>query len=141
MGLSVSSSLSHTTKPKGQQTPNDCTLSILSCDVTFDRHSELITAHYSQSVCIHQSTVSAHTDTLQWQLMHTLDFAMPLYALSYVDMTGDGLNELLVLSLNGVHILQVRTFILLMLISHITLCVLFIARFGDGSCKGVGATF
>lgn len=42
-----------------------------------------------------------------WQLEGVRSFANPLYAMIYVDVTGDGLRELIVLTLRGVHVIQV----------------------------------
>lgn len=42
-----------------------------------------------------------------FRLLWQRDFSSPLLALAHVDLTGDGLRELAVVSLKGVHILQV----------------------------------
>ena len=45
---------------------------------------------------------------LKWQR----SFPDPIMNINYLDLTEDGLNELILLSLHGVHILQVRIQIL-----------------------------
>lgn len=42
-----------------------------------------------------------------FRLLWRRSFASPLLAMAHVDLTGDGLRELAVVSLKGVHILQV----------------------------------
>ena len=46
-----------------------------------------------------------------FHLLWQRDFSSPLLALAHVDLTGDGLRELAVVSLKGVHILQVAGFL------------------------------
>ena len=41
--------------------------------------------------------------------MYVRQFAHPLHKIMYCDITGDGLNELVVLSTAGLHLLQVYT--------------------------------
>lgn len=43
----------------------------------------------------------------QFQLQWTRSFKSPLLSIIYLDLTGDGLRELAVLTLKGLHILQV----------------------------------
>lgn len=44
----------------------------------------------------------------QFQLQWRRSFKSPLLSIIYLDLTGDGLRELAVLTLKGLHILQVR---------------------------------
>lgn len=44
----------------------------------------------------------------EFQLQWRRSFKSPLLSLIYLDLTGDGLRELAVLTLKGLHILQVR---------------------------------
>lgn len=44
-----------------------------------------------------------------WCLEELKKFAGPVLAMRYVDVVGDGVRELVVMSLKGVHILQVGT--------------------------------
>ena len=45
---------------------------------------------------------------VEFRLLWKRSFATPLFALEYTDLTNDGLRELVVASLSGLHILQVR---------------------------------
>lgn len=45
---------------------------------------------------------------VEFRLLWRRSFATPLFALEYTDLTSDGLRELVVASLSGLHILQVR---------------------------------
>ncbi len=42
-----------------------------------------------------------------WSLVNQIEFVEPVYCLRYLDCTGDGMNELVVVTLHGVHVLQV----------------------------------
>lgn len=42
-----------------------------------------------------------------WHLRGVRTIAHPVYAIRYMDVTGDGVNEMVVLSIKGVQILQV----------------------------------
>lgn len=42
-----------------------------------------------------------------WCLEEVKKFASPILGIKYVDIVGDGVKELVVMSLRGVHILQV----------------------------------
>lgn len=49
---------------------------------------------------------------LEASLCWTKSFSQPLYAIDYVDLTNDGVRELIVASSKGLHILQVRLIIM-----------------------------
>ena len=44
---------------------------------------------------------------VDFQLIWKRSFANPLFAIEYLDLTNDGLKELTVASLSGLHVLQV----------------------------------
>jgi hypothetical protein len=46
-------------------------------------------------------------EKLQATLCWTKSFAQPLYSIDYVDLTNDGVRELIVASSKGLHVLQV----------------------------------
>ena len=47
------------------------------------------------------------SNSIDFQLMWKRSFASPLFAIEYLDLTNDGLKELVVASLSGLHVLQV----------------------------------
>lgn len=44
----------------------------------------------------------------KWELRGQYKLSNPIHGLQYMDVSGDGVKELIVLTLTGVHILQVR---------------------------------
>lgn len=46
-------------------------------------------------------------ERLQAKLCWQKSFSQPLFAIDYVDLTDDGIRELIVTSLKGLHVLQV----------------------------------
>lgn len=47
------------------------------------------------------------TNNVDFELIWKRSFASPLFAIEYMDLTNDGLKELTVASLSGLHVLQV----------------------------------
>ena len=47
------------------------------------------------------------SNAIDFQLIWRRSFANPLFAIEYLDLTNDGLKELTVASLSGLHVLQV----------------------------------
>lgn len=47
------------------------------------------------------------SNVVDFQLIWKRSFANPLFAIEYLDLTNDGLKELTVASLSGLHVLQV----------------------------------
>uniref|UniRef100_A0A672P7X9 Kaptin (actin binding protein) n=1 Tax=Sinocyclocheilus grahami TaxID=75366 RepID=A0A672P7X9_SINGR len=85
----------------------DAVLCALVVDLDFDGQHELLLGTYGQDLLcykFHQPT-GAFEDKLQ--LLWRRSFKSPLLSLIYLDLDGDGLRELAVLTLKGLHILQV----------------------------------
>ena len=57
------------------------------------------------------STLQSAADRVDFQLAWRRSFAYPLFAIEYLDLTNDGLKEITVASLSGLHVLQVSDFI------------------------------
>ena len=69
--------------------------------------SEINATDNSQSSSRHSNSGLTDGDfNVLWQR----NFADPLLAVDGVDVTGDGLREIIVLSLKGLHVLQVRDY-------------------------------
>uniref|UniRef100_A0A2K6M4K8 Kaptin, actin binding protein n=1 Tax=Rhinopithecus bieti TaxID=61621 RepID=A0A2K6M4K8_RHIBE len=87
----------------------DSVLCGLVTDVDLDGRPEVLVATYGQELLCYkyqgpESGIpeAQHGFRLLWQR----GFSSPLLAMAHVDLTGDGLQELAVVSLKGVHILQ-----------------------------------
>lgn len=73
-------------------------------------HSCLFSFDLSQELLVYKLTSSSESDssldmTITWQR----SFSSPLFAIDYLDMTGDGVCEIVVACLSGLHILQVTS--------------------------------
>lgn len=49
-----------------------------------------------------------------WFLMSQRSFANPIHSILYLDVTGDGVKEFVILTLRGVHIMQVSSVLFLL---------------------------
>ncbi|XP_058530169.1 KICSTOR complex protein kaptin isoform X2 [Ochotona princeps] len=87
----------------------DSILCGLVTDVDLDGQPEVLVATYGQELLCykHQGPESGLPEAEQgFHLLWQRSFSSPLLAMAHVDLTGDGLRELAVVSLKGVHILQ-----------------------------------
>ncbi|GAB1291592.1 KICSTOR complex protein kaptin [Apodemus speciosus] len=83
----------------------DSVLCGLVTDVDLDGQPEVLVATYGQELLCYKYRAlpgAARGFRLLWRR----SFSSPLLAVAHVDLTGDGLRELAVVSLKGVHILQ-----------------------------------
>lgn len=85
------------------------------CDVDMDGYNEILLGTYGQELLVykHRSNWSAMEDvpdsngaTDTFTLIKQRSFASPLHSIKYIDVTGDGLKEIVILAMKGVHILQ-----------------------------------
>lgn len=79
----------------------DCILCCCIADINMDGQNEILLGTYNQEVLIY----SLVND--MWELTSRKLFDAPVHSISYMDITNDGLKELIVLTQRGVHILQV----------------------------------
>ncbi|XP_040833811.1 KICSTOR complex protein kaptin isoform X1 [Ochotona curzoniae] len=87
----------------------DSILCGLVTDVDLDGQPEVLVATYGQELLCykHRGPESGLPKAEQgFHLLWQRSFSSPLLAMAHVDLTGDGLRELAVVSLKGVHILQ-----------------------------------
>ncbi|XP_004644442.1 KICSTOR complex protein kaptin [Octodon degus] len=87
----------------------DSILCGLVTDVDLDGQPEVLVATYGQELLCYKyfSPESRHPEVERgFRLLWQRSFSSPLLAMAHVDLTGDGLQELAVVSLKGVHILQ-----------------------------------
>lgn len=79
----------------------DCATCGLISDIDMDGRNEILLGTYGQQLLVYK-----WKDDGTYKLFHQQMFPNPLLAMSYIDITGDGLKELLILSTKGLHIHQ-----------------------------------
>uniref|UniRef100_I3M8V4 Kaptin, actin binding protein n=1 Tax=Ictidomys tridecemlineatus TaxID=43179 RepID=I3M8V4_ICTTR len=87
----------------------DSVLCGLVTDVDLDGQPEVLVATYGQELLCYKyrgPELGLPGATPGFQLLWRRSFSSPLLAMAHVDLTGDGLQELAVVSLKGMHILQ-----------------------------------
>ncbi|XP_074163022.1 KICSTOR complex protein kaptin isoform X1 [Sminthopsis crassicaudata] len=92
----------------------DSVLCGLVTDVDLDGKPEILLGTYGQELLCYKSCEAGSlgpglpqaTADASFRLLWHRSFASPLLAMEHVDLTGDGLRELAVVSLKGLHILQ-----------------------------------
>lgn len=80
---------------------SDCILCCCIADINMDGQNEILLGTYNQEVLIYALVNDI------WELIVRKLFDAPVHSISYMDITNDGLKELIVLTQRGVHILQV----------------------------------
>lgn len=81
---------------------SDCILCSCIADINMDNQNEILLGTYGQEVLM----FSWNNNT--WELMQKKLFDAPVHSICYMDLTNDGMKELIVLTQRGVHILQVQ---------------------------------
>ncbi|XP_034182994.1 KICSTOR complex protein kaptin isoform X4 [Osmia lignaria lignaria] len=79
---------------------SDCILCSCTADINMDGRNEILLGTYGQEVlifCFINNT---------WELIIRKLFDAPVHSICYMDITNDGMKELIVLTQRGVHILQ-----------------------------------
>lgn len=84
----------------------DAVLCALVIDLDFDGQKELLLGTYGQELICYKFQPAGSGQDGQFQLQWRRSFKSPLLSIIYLDLTGDGLKELAVLTLKGLHILQ-----------------------------------
>ncbi|XP_012264489.1 KICSTOR complex protein kaptin-like [Athalia rosae] len=79
---------------------SDCVLCSCIADINMDGKNEILLGTYNQEVLVYTHV----NDT--WELTERRLFDAPVHSMAYLDLTGDGMKELIVLTLRGVHVLQ-----------------------------------
>ncbi|KAF0290993.1 KICSTOR complex protein kaptin [Amphibalanus amphitrite] len=70
------------------------------CDINMDGRNEIVLGTYGQELLVYS------TQGDEWMQIWRFSFSQPLLAVTYVDLIGDGINELVVLTNHGLHVLQ-----------------------------------
>lgn len=81
---------------------SDCILCSCIADINMDGQNEILLGTYGQEVLIFSFVNNT------WELVIRKLFDAPVHSISYMDVTNDGMKELIVLTQRGVHILQVE---------------------------------
>uniref|UniRef100_A0A8C9YF64 Kaptin (actin binding protein) n=1 Tax=Sander lucioperca TaxID=283035 RepID=A0A8C9YF64_SANLU len=84
----------------------DAVLCALVIDLDFDGQKEVLLGTYGQELLCYKFQPAGRGRDGQFQLQWRRSFKSPLLSIIYLDLTGDGLRELAVLTLKGLHILQ-----------------------------------
>ncbi|XP_076607098.1 KICSTOR complex protein kaptin [Chaetodon auriga] len=84
----------------------DAVLCALVIDLDFDGQREVLLGTYGQELLCYKFQLAGSGQDGQFQLQWKRSFKSPLLSIIYLDLTGDGLRELAVLTLKGLHILQ-----------------------------------
>lgn len=80
---------------------SDCILCSCIADINMDGQNEILLGTYGQEVLIFCFINNS------WELIIRKLFDAPVHSICYMDITNDGMKELIVLTQRGVHILQV----------------------------------
>lgn len=79
---------------------SDCILCSCTADINMDGRNEILLGTYGHEVLIFCFVNST------WELIIRKLFDAPVHSICYMDITNDGMKELIVLTQRGVHILQ-----------------------------------
>uniref|UniRef100_A0A3P8YMC0 Kaptin (actin binding protein) n=1 Tax=Esox lucius TaxID=8010 RepID=A0A3P8YMC0_ESOLU len=85
----------------------DAVLCALVTDLDFDGQKELLLGTYGQELLCYKLQHAVKGEEGRFQLLWRRSFKSPVLSIIYLDLTGDGLRELAILTLKGLHILQV----------------------------------
>nr|XP_050853422.1 KICSTOR complex protein kaptin-like isoform X1 [Vespula vulgaris] len=104
---------------------SDCILCTCVADINMDGQNEILLGTYGQEVLI----FALSGDT--WELSVRKLFDAPVHSISYMDITNDGMKELIVLTQRGVHILQVTIFSALniAIVNHVLIIIFYFSFF------------
>lgn len=89
----------------GNELTTDCILCSCIADINMDGRNEILLGTYKQEVLIFANMGES------WKLIDKKLFDAPVHSMSYIDLAGDGVKVLVVLTQRSVHIMQVWKFI------------------------------
>ncbi|KAF7988500.1 hypothetical protein HCN44_001073 [Aphidius gifuensis] len=79
----------------------DCILTSIVADINMDGVNEILLGTYTHEIYVFKINCDE-----KWILSDKRKFDSPVYSMSYLDITNDGMKELIVLTQRGVYILQ-----------------------------------
>ncbi|XP_066995256.1 KICSTOR complex protein kaptin isoform X2 [Anabrus simplex] len=83
----------------------DAVLCSYIADIDMDGTNEILLGTYGQML-VYKHHEGTNENAERWVLTSQRSFANPIHAMLYLDITGDGVREFVVLTLRGVHIMQ-----------------------------------
>ena len=89
----------------GNESTTDCILCSCIADINMDGRNEILLGTYKQEVLIFASIDNT------WKMIDKKLFDAPVHSISYLDLAGDGVKVLVVLTQRSVHIMQVNILI------------------------------
>lgn len=84
----------------GNELTSDCILCSCIADINMDGKNEILLGTYKQEVLIFAPTNDA------WKMIDKKLFDAPVHSIAYLDLAGDGVKVLVVLTQRSVHIMQ-----------------------------------
>uniref|UniRef100_A0A8C5BQZ2 Kaptin n=1 Tax=Gadus morhua TaxID=8049 RepID=A0A8C5BQZ2_GADMO len=85
----------------------DAVLCALVVDLDFDGQKEVLIGTYGQELLCYKFQEQSHVGSeRRFQMVWRRSFKSPVLSITYSDLTGDGLKELAILTLKGLHIMQ-----------------------------------
>ncbi|XP_014215226.1 KICSTOR complex protein kaptin-like [Copidosoma floridanum] len=83
-----------------KESTSDCILCSCVADINMDGKNEILLGTYKHEVLIFASSNNT------WNMIDKKSFDAPVYSISYLDLAGDGVKVLVVLTQRSVHIMQ-----------------------------------
>lgn len=83
---------------------SDCILCSCVADINMDGQNEILLGTYKQEVLIFGPVNNS------WKIIDKKLFDAPVHSMSYLDLAGDGVKVLVVLTQRSVHIMQVQIY-------------------------------
>ncbi|CAL8364339.1 unnamed protein product [Lota lota] len=85
----------------------DAVLCALVVDLDFDGQKEVLIGTYGQELLCYKFQEQLHSGSERlFEMVWRRSFKSPVLSITYSDLTGDGLKELAILTLKGLHIMQ-----------------------------------
>ncbi|XP_062503224.1 KICSTOR complex protein kaptin-like [Corticium candelabrum] len=91
----------------------DSVLSVTAADINWDNKNELLIGTYGQRVLVYQFQEcdkvigeDGSANLKEYCLLDKFELSYPVYCIDYVDLSGDGMKELTITSLCGIHVFQ-----------------------------------
>lgn len=81
---------------------SDAVLCGMTADLDLDGSVEVLLGTYGRQLLVYK------WDSNAWDLRATRTLCHPVHSLHYLDVTGDGVRELLILTPKGLHVFQVK---------------------------------
>ncbi|KAK9702111.1 hypothetical protein QE152_g30175 [Popillia japonica] len=81
-------------------------VSVTSCveiaDIDFDGYDEIVLGNSRQELLLYKF----HKDEDEWRILETKSLVSPIFRIKYLDITADGVKELIVFTMKGLYIFQ-----------------------------------